>query len=348
MKRVYPCLLSLSLSLFMLLLLFIPAVHGYTDIPNANDTSDHIYENSSFIDTEYVLNPTDSVFYVQLWRTINKYPYEIVYSVNDTKNNKLEIFTAYNMISDGFITDTIGVTISAQINGKPVLMKTSFEKDSYQYNMNFTVMPIPFFDQKYENDIWLSGSLISFFDGGKVKTFDMQLNKNYYFNTLFLPSSSDYFTFNSIGIKYRDNGISSVKYDIDNAYNALNPVFRFLFYVFRALIAIVNGLTFGTLISNTDSLAYQSYIITPLSFLNTLIDYIFGMIRFILVMGFLWCMVIISLILFIYSYATSNDILETFSNFANNEYQFISIVIIRPVLWVYDKLILGIIGIIRG
>jgi hypothetical protein len=190
--------------------------------------------------------------------------------------------------------------------------------------------------------------MISFFDGGKVKTFDMQLDKNYYFNTLNIPASSDYFTFNSIAIKYRDNGISSVKYDIDNAYNALNPVFRFLFFVFKALIAIINGLTLGTVISNTDVLSYQSYIITPLSFLNTLIDYIFGMIRFILVMGFLWCMAIISLILFIYSYATSGDILETFSNFAKNEYDFISIVIIKPVLWVYDKLILGIIGIIRG
>ncbi len=338
----------LTLLLILGILGAFPPALGLTNIPNANTTDDYIYSNYTAIDTKYILNPSDSVFYVELYHTYKKYPYSIAYSFTDSKNNKLQIFTKYTMLDDGYIFDKIGVTISAKMNGAPVLLKGSFIKDTYEYNDSHTEMPIPLLEQSAGNDITFSGSLVEFFDHGQIKTLNLNFDRNYYFNNISIPNATADLYFKSIIIKYRDNGISSVKYEIDNKYHSLNPVFRLLFMIVKAGIIIVNGLTLGTVISDDDVISYQEYIITPLSYIDTLIGYAIAIVKFIVTMGLIWCLGLGTMIIFIYAYAISPDLMTAFSKFAEVEHLFLSVVIIRPALWLYDRLVIEIITRIRG
>jgi len=312
-------------------------VNGLTTLPNANTTDEFTYTNSSFIDTKYNTDSTDSINYIALNFEIKNYPYSHVYTLNDSKNNILKVYYEYTLLS-GLIMDDIIV------NRTIILNNNIYTK----YSDKETVLYMPFFNQMNTEKIAINGKTVilesELFYNSSLYT----LNKNYFFNVVNIPNNSTNIINNEINFKYRDNGVSKIKYDIDNSYNSLNPVFKLLFFVLKAGIKIIEIVTLGYIISDIDYLNYQSYIIEPLTFLDSLIDYVLDMIHFIAVMGLLWVFSLISMIIFIYSYSTSKDILETFKNFASNEYYFINIVIIKPLLWFYEKFVSDIIQKIRG
>lgn len=324
---------------FIFLLFFINPVYGLINIPNANTTEDFIYTNSSFIDTQYDLDDTDNFIFISVKYTNKEYPYNMVYSLKDSKNNTIKIYYSYSKIN-GLIFDEIIVNNSISINN--VLSETN-------YTSKNTIFTIPFINSGDTNEISIVGNNIIVYSSlgltGTTKKFP--LIRNYFFDSLIVPNSTTNIIISNIDIKYRDNGISSIQYEIDNNYNSLNPIFKLLFIIFKIAIKILQIVSAGYLISTADYLSYQNYILEPLIFLDVMIDTILFFIHFVLIMGVLWSFSLISILILIFSLISTKDIYEGFEKFLKTEHAFL-LIIIKPITWFYDKLILQIIAKLRG
>lgn len=329
---------------FCFLLFFISVANATTEIPNANTTDNYLYSSNN-IDTKYMLNTTDSLIEIVTKERIYKsnFPYTVVYQINDSKTNILKIKKEF-LKEKGVIYTNIIRKYSIYLNN----VQKNISDEKYLYD-NVSVIEIPFLSDytKFDENFNINGNEF-YIRYGLFKKGITNFDRIYYFNGITLPNSTiNKFEITHIDVQYQDNGISKADYEIQSAYTGLNPVFKFVFLLFKGILKITQIITLGY-ITELDYINYQSYLITPLTLLDTFMSYIYDIIRFILTLGVVFMIVISEMIIFIYAFVQSKDIYETFNNWLHYSYIFLNYVIIKPLVWLYENLLIGILTILRG
>lgn len=320
--------------LFIILILLINNVSANTLLPNnINDTAIS-YSNNS-VDNIYNLNISDSLMQFKIDYEIdkNKFPYTIIYTFNDTHGNILKIANIYSY-NEGYVFDNIILKINILFNNKLLYISSKGGINITDYYYNTTEIHIPFSTSIYLNNNYL-------FVLNQIILKFIYVNKHADYNIFFisqiqLPNISG-LTYNNIYIKYQDNGIASIKNDIDTAYNNLNIVFKLIFLLFEGITSFAS---WTSIITNVDMFEYQLYFITPLEYIDYFIGLFFNILKFISLMGMFWTFVIIECIIFIFNWNKYGDILDTITYTFYNSKEFWNIVIFKPLNWIFTKLLL--------
>jgi len=130
--------------------------------------------------------------------------------------------------------------------------------------------------------------------------------------------------------------------------NASKLAGQFYFYdmiVFKMMFQVIKGIStvfkwFGLISNDRDLYSLQETFLALFIILDFIIDSILSIIKFVLIMGILWTIVLCEFIIFIYAYLTSKkDILETFKRFFEVSISFWTIIIINPSKWIFEKVI---------
>lgn len=323
---------------------YINDVSAYTILDNSNDTSTHYYDNYSYVDNIYLLHPTDSLtkFKSQINIKTDNYPRRYIYNFYDSKNNNLKFIKDYNKVN-GLITATIYVNTTVYYNNKQLC----YGKCNNQFIYTSTYQDINLYNYFNNNDSYSTVFLFSINDVNTGESFAItswNYNTQLFINKIILNDSG----YTQINIEYKDSGITSNEGKIDSTYNSMNPVFRFLFLLFKGVLKVLNIISLGYVVSDTSYLEYQSYLLDFLIPLDYIISSILFIFKFIFVMGYLWVLFIGSLLIYIYSYFTADNFFDSFSKFFHNEFAFLNYVLIKPAVWVFDNLIIKVMRIIRG
>lgn len=330
----------MKLIYFVLLLgLMIPSAFAM-DLSNSNSTGTVTYYNAS-VDTLYNLDVTDSITYFNSKVSLNKdnYPYIIDYIFKDKDNNSIDVIYSINYIQNTFI-NTISMRATVLYNG--VLTHTEYRK-TQEFFIDSNISDFNFLSDSNTINTGFGLSLTGILFPESYRYSWAKGQNNFIIPHAFYARHlviSEYtgVQYNDINIEYQDNGIAVIKNDINSGLNSLNPVFKLIFIVAKAVLGVLN--VTGA-VSDTTFYDFQLSILTPLEFLNVFLNTLFFMLRWIFTMGLLWTFAIATLIIFLISYGDSQDIFDCMFNvFPRKEVNFISIVIVKPVIWVYEKIVL--------
>ncbi|MDO9352335.1 MAG: hypothetical protein Q7T55_01480, partial [Solirubrobacteraceae bacterium] len=122
-------------------------------------------------------------------------------------------------------------------------------------------------------------------------------------------------------------------------------VFRMIFEVFNIFAVIGN---FVGIISDTSLLQVQIYLLTPLILIDKFIGLIFFIIGFIITKGLIWFVAICEMLMFIFAYGKGKpSIMATLTNFVNYNKSFYHNIGIL-LTWIYEKLFLKLVELVRG
>lgn len=324
--------------IFILLMAF--PVSALTNLPNDN-TTDTISYTSIVIDNNYSLDVSDSYIQSRVNYEISAYPYTKQETFTDSSGNTLDIIISFTKV-DGYIYDMIYSTTKIKYNG----VYQPFEDGTNYYFKN--VSSIDILISGLYDKVELNGKIITIHPVNSFGSSFITLQTTKYFNDFTLDNSSATLTYTGIALQYRDNGISYLQSSIDEAYSSLSFPFKFIFIVVKGIIKIVQIVSAGYLIDALDVLEFQNYFLVPLTYLDYVIGVIFDILHFISTMGIIWFITIMTGIIFIHSYLKSNgDILNACSIFIKDEISFF-MAIINALKWLYEKVLLAILGLIRG
>lgn len=313
-----------------IILLINPVFANTVLINDINDTPIS-YSNNSFIDTRYNLDKSDSLQELKINYNLdkNKFPYNIVYSFNNTHGDILKIQETYTY-KTGFIFNSINRLTTVYLNNN--LIETS--KSESIISLNYTDYNI--FSNTIPFDVYYRFTPNNFIKIYSILGDIYKFNNTLLINQINLPIISG-LNYNSISVQYQDNGIAIIQGDINSAYNSMNPVFKLIFIFFSGITKILS-LT-GT-ITNVDMYNYQSYFITPLQYIDLLISTFFNILRFISLMGIIWIFTTVECLIVIFNWIKTKDLIDTLHNTASDSYIVWNTIIIKPLNWIFTKLLL--------
>ena len=337
------------LLLFLWIILLVNTSGATINIPNANGTELFVYEQAIPNDTVYVLNPTDSVqlFSIDNYVGVRSYPQNTSFNFSSSSYN-INITTNYTQ-HEGAIYDHILAHSHVYENGIDV---GNFSTDVKEYHIRYLYSD---FDSLIF-EIGFYGKKATFTTKKQVLSTPVWYNianSSFYIINIIIPTviDNDKLHYENLRVRYLESGYAIVSNNIAELVDSLNPILRLIYYLLNSAIYIFNKLEFWTGglvgISDIDAINYKITILQPLELISSMIDLALRIVSFIFTMGLLLVFGLITLIIFIYSFITSNNILDTFSRFGELMKSFISNVIITPAIWIYDNF-LKILSLIRG
>ncbi len=319
--------------IFLIFLLFIPSVSATTVLNNTISDNEEYISNS--VDSEYTTNISDIFNSVNLEFTVSSYPQKIIYTFYDKNNNSLLIT---NTISKE--NHIIGFTIVEKFDSYYNLNKltTRYEKtyinDSHIFFLGFDKFygnnHITINDQNEINVI--KGNINS----GILQDYFLMNNQNIFLpQRLTLSSQNIFLNYSKIRLGYQDKTEAIIKYTITKDYDLLNPIFKFVFLGGKAFIGIAN---FAGIISDIDYQNFQLAVLFPLKILNLILNTIIFIVTFVL-KNLLISLAMIILITFIFAVITTKNIYEAIPKFLNNTIYILSLLIVKPVIWIFEKIV---------
>jgi len=352
-----------TICLFFLLLCLINPSGALTNVPDANSTDTIEYSNTSYVDSSYFLDTSDAMTKFNINFRSWIYPYSQAYIFSDVSGNILTIQFSYTR-NVGLLTTDYYRNTTALYNGNPVLLteesiNLSEPNVAYEISQKHTEINSIFegkqsfinivsfnpdkvvIDGNFFSQLWIFNDVIN--------NVNFKLDNPMYAYTVGLPyTDNSKYEFVDIKINYRDASISQTEVYLETSYSELSFPFQFLFLGFKTVLKVLNILSLGSLVSDLAYYQFQIWFIEPLKIIDKFIGAIIWIIHFVLTQGILWFIGLSEAIIFIYAYSTSRDILETFKNFAKYSVSFFDIVIIKPAMFIYERVLLKIIELIRG
>ena len=339
------------IKILLIILLSANTAFGYINIPNANGTELFVYQQSIPSAIQYVLHSTDSLqlFSIDNYIGISSYPKNVNYTFSSSSAN-INTRTEYSIV-EGLIYDDIYAHTHVYVN---TIDKGNFTTRLAESHIRYLIQDYDALNFKvgiYGTKLTVV-SVGGFFNTQEVN-FVIILDNPVYITSVLIPTVTSVtdLHFENIYIRYLESSYSITLNSISESVDSLNPLLRFVYYIFNSVIYVFNKLSYWTGgligISDYEAIEYKKLILQPLSLLSYVIDTIISTVVFIFTMGLLLTLSLIIMVIFIYSYIVSKDIFEAFTLFGNFTKTFISTVIITPTIWIYDGF-LKLISIIRG
>src|SRR3972149_4066189 len=329
-------------------------VLAYPIIPNSaqTNTSSLEYEEFNITGLNYTtlsLDTSDNFKLIRLKYTIYQLPQDFSIQLNNSKGDKVIAQITHYRIK-GVVLDDIKREVIIYINGKK---QTMYNTGSHNNGITTFITSKWVFGGVQEiNNVFVLAfnpdtinipTDESFTSSDKI----IYNNYSYFLDTLIFPNvdkTTNKMIFYGIYAKYIDNAITLDAFDINHEYNRLVFPLKAIFLIGKGIIKVLDIVS---IISDSDYRELQKWYLTPLSILNEIILGVLFLITFIWVNGILWFFAISYMILFIYAYITTGDILKTITKFIELTINFTTIVFIRPVIWIYDNLLIKIIGLMK-
>jgi hypothetical protein len=338
----------MKLIYFLLCIIFVNNVSALTQIDNANTTEIFHYQNNT-LDTIYQLNLSDNLKMIRLDFDIYEFPKVIDLDFNDSKKNHIYVSSVFTKV-DRILYYEIEREQTVYINNLKVnLYSSTFKTNSSTFiTKNILLKDIFGSNVIYSSKIVISFNLNSISiisDASGTPDKYVKILNPFFINRFELPynqKNNSLFEFTEINVQYLDNGISKLEAELSKNFKSLSVPFQFVFLIGKAILKVSNVLN---IISDIDYYEFQNWFLTPLQMLDTLIKTIIFIINFIFKNGILWFISISLMIIFIFSYVRSKNILETFEKFILYSKIYITYVIIKPCIWIYEKIL---IKILRG
>lgn len=346
--------------IFLFLILFtishVSAVYALTldNCLSKNNTCKYDSSYTNDLNITYNLHSSDTLKKSNLYFDIYNFPQTIIINYYDNQNNVISVNAEYTLI-DNIIVYNVKRKIIVFYNKVPQNLKSSLlnKKDKVNYEFNTSTI---LFKDLLGNNVFYSKNVFVAFSGNQVIiptdesfiTTDryIELQNDFYPTKIEISNYNSYLNYSQVTIDYIDANIPKVISTIDGKYDKLHFVFQFIFLIFKAILFLLNAVTFG-MISEKDFYSYQLSIIEPLTYLDLGLKSFLWVLKFFSIMGIFFTIAFIETIIFIYSFTQSRDILETFERFINYSKDFFTIVIINPLIWIYENLILKVIEMIK-
>jgi len=328
--------------LFLILILLINPVNAITELNNS--ISADIQSNKFYIvDNQYILNSSDSLTAIHINYDIKTNTNQnIIFIFKDLQNNTLKInynytykFYVYGLYSkiDLYITGSYNNKIlklysNSVYTGKNV---TSIYRSYINWN------PFNTYDN-FDSVIYFSLKNLKILSGYT------KIQNDFYIKNIYISNYSNV-NYKYINIDYQDNTINILKNNIENSYNKINIVFQLVYIIFSGILKFFNYFSVGYIISDITLLEYQIYILIPLTYVDYIISLFFNILKFISIMGITWIFIICESLIFIINYGKEKDILLCLDNTFKDSKNFWDIMIVKPLIWIYENLF---IKILRG
>lgn len=339
----------------MMLFIIIPS-SATVSVPFSNSTNSTIHKAIityySPISNVYDLDNRDGLTFYSGTNNIRIFPNTQLYSFVDNYNNVITIkYTISKNDSLIFLTEYTK-TQSVYLNGViQKQYKDPADTKSIGTEYIFSTRKLKLFDssQDIRNGIGFQGDMIYLQSSITPNLINANSGRFIKLTAQFAPTvinnpveanGSNGFSLKDMQIDYSEQTITQITNSINKEYDNLNFILKFFFLIIKGFIWSFVGFP-SYAITIEDYYAYQAAALAPLTLVNTLINAFIAMISFLTAMGIIFTILLIECILFIVCFlrARKGDIIETIHSWANASVSFWGTVVIRPTVWVFEKLV---------
>jgi len=319
---------------------FAPA-QGLTGIPFSNTTHSgraYIeYENMT-VDSEYQLDSRDSFKKTEITLESNIYPNTQIYSFTDISGNILSVQYITTMNASWYLWTEYTVTEIVSYNG--VIQELVDNGDSLGFSYTFTDTVILDNHLQEHRIVW-GGNVLNLQSNSapappifSTYNVDVEIETGFYPTNIIIPADNN----KKILFQYMETYKKQLINSIDQAYSDLNFIFQLFFQIGKGLTWISKTLGF---VSENDYLEWQSYLLLPLQLFDVMLKLLISAISFLMVMGITFSILFVECIIFIFSYLKTKrgSLIDTISNWSDLSISFWTRTIIRPLTWVFEKLV---------
>lgn len=313
----------------------------------------------------YQLSNNDTMSAMYSTFDIYDYPVPISYTFSNALGNKLLIQVKYDESESTVWLESVitkrwlrNITVSLDGVFLDIAKNENMIANFMQNNDGSGAKEISDYTEMSETDYWwqvniakkpyLSYTFLTSMEADKIiidNKYEVAFSQDYYFDRVTISQGRDLYNpynpvqWTGIQIGYLKTTDFKSIMQANNDYEALNPLFKLLFSVFRTILGVFKWFSAGEM-TNADFDAYMNYIMSPLKILNFMINGAVSFLAFVWAIGITLFILISHLIMLILAFVREDGEmvagLKTFSEWVVGFWRHL---FINPAVWLYNAIV---------